>query len=109
VTRIPETTEVSAPTKPKTWGQGAQPVKPPLRDLIAAEAQHVYVEGSSGEVFAPKRLRAACSDQLGLFGGCSGAGGDKKGDTCASNRDNQAVCLVTSFMTQSAQMPQSRI
>jgi len=71
VTRIPETTEVSTPPESKRLRKGAELIPPPARDAGAVEAMDVYVERLSGQVSAPKRLRAACSDQFGLFGGVS--------------------------------------
>ena len=90
VSRIPEPTEVTAPTEAKRFGKGAELIKPPAGDLIAAEAMNVYVERLSGAVSAPKRLRAACSDQFGLFSGRSARRCDNKRYASRSNVRNKA-------------------
>jgi len=106
---VPETGEVSAPTKPKRSGKGAELVKPPARDLIATEAVYVYVERLSGEVSAPKRLRAACSDQFGLLGSSSLRRRNNKWNARRSNVRKKDHRRRLRMAIQSMQVSMSRI
>lgn len=80
MSRIPQSTEASAPAEPETLAEWPESLPEPERDGLTRDAVDVHVEREPRKVRRPKCPRAPRREQLSLFGEGAPGAGDDEGD-----------------------------